>query len=199
MEAFLASTFLVALAEIGDKTQLLSFVLAARLKKPLPIIGGILVATMANHALAGGLGSWVAHWIPTAWLPWITGSVFIAFGLWTLHPDSLDSEPKTHAAGAFVTALIAFFLAEMGDKTQLATIALGAQFSGQLIQVVTGTTLGMMLANVPAVLIGHKLAERLPMKLIRQIAAATFIATGLITIFFSGGATATLAAHSTHS
>ena len=185
MEAFLTSAVLVALAEIGDKTQLLSFVLAARLKKPLPIIAGIFVATIANHALAGAAGSWIAHWIPSHWLPWITGGVFIAFGLWTLHPDSLDDAPKEHRAGVFATTLIAFFLAEMGDKTQLATVALGAQFSGSLVWVVVGTTLGMMLANVPAVLIGHKLAERLPLKLIRYIAAAMFIATGLATIFLS--------------
>ncbi|CAG4883383.1 Putative manganese exporter [Georgfuchsia toluolica] len=186
MEAFLTSAVLVALAEIGDKTQLLSFVLAARLKKPLPIIAGIFAATIANHALAGAAGSWIAHWIPPHWLPRITGGVFIAFGLWTLHPDSLDDDPKESRAGAFVTTLIAFFLAEMGDKTQLATVALGAQFSGSLVWVVVGTTLGMMLANVPAVLIGHKLAERLPLKLIRHIAAAMFIATGLATIFLSG-------------
>ena len=182
MEAFLTSAVLVALAEIGDKTQLLSFVLAARLKKPLPIICGIFVATIANHALAGAAGSWIAHWIPPHWLPWLTGGVFIAFGLWTLHPDSLDDDPKEHRAGAFVTTLIAFFLAEMGDKTQLATVALGAQFSNQLAWVVVGTTLGMMLANVPAVLIGHKLAEHLPMKPIRYVAAAMFIITGLMTI-----------------
>ena len=185
MEAFITSALLVALAEIGDKTQLLSFVLAARLKKPLPIIVGIFVATIANHALAGAAGSWIAHWIPQHWLPWITGGVFIAFGLWTLHPDSLDDDPKEYRAGAFVTTLTAFFLAEMGDKTQLATVALGAEFSGYLFWVVVGTTLGMMLANVPAVLIGHKLAERLPMKLIRYLAAAMFIATGLATIFLS--------------
>jgi putative Ca2+/H+ antiporter (TMEM165/GDT1 family) len=185
MEAFLTSTLLVALAEIGDKIQLLSFVLAARLKKPLPIIAGIFVATIANHTLAGAAGVWIAHWIPQHWLPWIAGGVFIAFGLWTLHPDSLDDDPKEYRAGAFVTALIAFFLAEMGDKTQLATVALAAEFSGYLFWVVVGTTLGMMLANVPAVLIGHQLAERLPMKLIRYLAAAMFIATGLATMFLS--------------
>ena len=185
MEAFLTSTLLVALAEIGDKTQLLSFVLAARLKKPLPIIAGIFAATIANHALAGAAGSWIAHWIPQHWLPWIAGGVFISFGLWTLHPDSLDDDLKEYRSGAFVTTLIAFFLAEMGDKTQLATIALGAEFSSDLVWVVVGTTLGMMLANVPAVLIGHRLAEHLPMKLIRYLAAAMFIATGLATTFLS--------------
>lgn len=185
MDAFLTSAVLVALAEIGDKTQLLSFVLAARLKKPLPIIAGIFTATIVNHTLAGAVGSWIAHWIPPHWLPWITGGVFIAFGLWTLQPDSLANDPREHRAGAFVTTLIAFFLAEMGDKTQLATVALGAQFSNQLVWVVAGTTLGMMLADVPAVLIGHRLAERLPMKMIRYIAAAMFIITGLMTIIIA--------------
>lgn len=182
MEAFLTATVLVAIAEIGDKTQLLSFVLAARLRKPGAIIAGIFVATVLNHALAGTAGVWLATLVPAAWLPWITGLVFIAFGLWTLHPDSLDDDPQMHRAGAFVTTTIAFFVAEMGDKTQLATVALGAQFSGALFAVVLGTTLGMMAANVPAVLIGERLAERLPLTAIRWIAAALFIATGVWTL-----------------
>ena len=182
MEAFLTATLLVAIAEIGDKTQLLSFVLAARLRRPGAIIAGIFVATVLNHALAGSVGVWLASLIAPQWLPWITGVVFIAFGLWSLHPDSLDEAPEMHRAGAFVTTTIAFFLAEMGDKTQFATIALGAQFSGALVAVVFGTTLGMMLANVPAVLIGEKLAERLPLHIIRWIAALLFIATGVVTL-----------------
>jgi putative Ca2+/H+ antiporter (TMEM165/GDT1 family) len=182
MDAFLTATTLVAIAEIGDKTQLLSFVLAARLRKPGAIIAGIFVATVLNHALAGSVGVWLASMIPPNWLSWITGLVFIAFGLWTLHPDSLDDEPKVHRAGAFVTTTIAFFIAEMGDKTQLATIALGAQFSGALGAVVLGTTFGMMLANVPAVIIGEKLAQRLPLDKIRWIAATLFIITGVWTI-----------------
>ena len=182
MEAFLTATVLVAIAEIGDKTQLLSFVLAARLRRPGAIIAGIFVATVLNHALAGSVGVWLAGLIDPKWLPWITGLVFIAFGLWSLHPDSLDEAPEMHRAGAFVTTTIAFFLAEMGDKTQFATIALGAQFSGALIAVVFGTTLGMMLANVPAVLVGEKLAERLPLHIIRWIAALLFIATGVVTL-----------------
>jgi putative Ca2+/H+ antiporter (TMEM165/GDT1 family) len=182
MEAFLTATVLVAIAEIGDKTQLLSFVLAARLRRPWAIIAGIFVATVLNHALAGSVGVWLAGLIDPKWLPWITGVVFIAFGLWSLHPDSLDEAPEMHRAGAFVTTTIAFFLAEMGDKTQFATIALGAQFSGALVAVVFGTTLGMMLANVPAVLIGEKLAERLPLHIIRWIAALLFIATGVVTL-----------------
>jgi putative Ca2+/H+ antiporter (TMEM165/GDT1 family) len=181
-EALLTSTVLVALAEIGDKTQLLSFVLAARLRKPWPIIAGIFVATIANHLLAGSFGVWIASMIAPHWLPWITGAVFVAFGLWTLHPDSLDDDPRMHRAGAFVTALVAFFIAEMGDKTQLATVALAARFDA-LVAVVMGTTVGMMLANVPAVLIGDKLAQKLPLTAIRWIAAAVFILTGIVTMF----------------
>ena len=180
MEAFLTATTLVAIAEIGDKTQLLSFVLAARLRKPLPIIAGIFVATVLNHALAGSVGVWLAQLIPPQWLPWITGSVFVVFGLWALHPDSLDEDPKIHRAGAFITTTIAFFIAEMGDKTQFATMALAAQFQGALVAVVMGTTLGMMLANVPAVIVGERLAKRLPLTAIRWITAAVFIATGVV-------------------
>lgn len=182
MEAFLTSTLLVALAEIGDKTQLLSFVLAARLRKPGAIIAGIFVATLLNHALAGTLGVWLATLISPQVLPWATGLLFIGFGLWALHPDSLDDDPKLHRAGAFVTTTIAFFIAEMGDKTQLATVALGARFD-LLAAVVFGTTLGMLLANVPAVLVGEVLAQKLPMKAIRYTAAGVFIATGFGTMF----------------
>ncbi|MBI3141145.1 MAG: TMEM165/GDT1 family protein [Rhodocyclales bacterium] len=186
MDAFLTSTVLVALAEIGDKTQLLSFVLAARLRKPLAIIAGIAVATLANHLLAGSLGVWVAGLIPPQLLPWLTGLLFVGFGLWTLHPDSLDDDPKLHRAGVFATATIAFFLAEMGDKTQLATVALGARFEA-LAAVVGGTTLGMLLANVPAVLVGEALAQRLPLQAIRIVAALVFIATGGVTILGAPG------------
>lgn len=182
MEAFLTAAALVAVAEIGDKTQLLSFVLAARLRAPIPIIAGIFVATVLNHALAGWIGVLVASAIAQAWLPWIVGGLFIAFGLWALHPDSLDDEPTTHAAGAFVTTTIAFFVAEMGDKTQFATMALAARFSSSLLAVVMGTTLGMMLANVPAVLIGERLAARLPLRAMRWIAASLFMATGVASI-----------------
>lgn len=186
MDAFLTSTTLVALAEIGDKTQLLSFVLAARLRRPVAIILGILVATLANHALAGSLGVFGARLLPPGVLPWITGLLFIGFGLWALHPDALDDDPKLHRAGAFVTALIAFFIAEMGDKTQLATVALGARFDA-LVWVVLGTTLGMMIANIPAVLIGEALAHKLPLKLLRWIAAAVFVVTGVATILGAPG------------
>ena len=189
MEAFLTSTALVALAEIGDKTQLLSFVLAARLRKPWAIIAGIFVATILNHALAGSVGVWVAQFIPAAWLPWIVGIVFIAFGLWTLKPDTLDDDEApgaVHPAGAFVTTTIAFFIAEMGDKTQLATVALAARFDA-LAWVVLGTTIGMMIANVPAVLLGEGLARRLPLTVIRWIAAGVFVLTGVVTM--AGAAT----------
>jgi Ca2+/H+ antiporter, TMEM165/GDT1 family len=182
LEALLTSIFLVAIAEIGDKTQLLSFVLAARLRKPWPIIGGILLATLANHALAGWAGSLLAGWVPPTTLAWIVGLSFIVFGLWALHPDSLDDSPRMHKAGAFVTAFVAFFLAEMGDKTQFATVALAARFDS-LAPVVIGTTIGMMLANVPAVWIGEKLALKIPMKAVRIVAAALFMAVGALTLW----------------
>lgn len=181
MQALLTSTALVALAEIGDKTQLLSFVLSARLRKPWPILGGILVATLANHALAGSLGNWIATMVPKTTLLIGVGLLFIGFGFWALHPDSLDGDPRIHRAGAFVTALIAFFIAEMGDKTQLATVALAARFDS-LTQVVLGTTLGMMIANAPAVWLGDKLAERIPMRAVRITAAVLFIGFGVLTL-----------------
>jgi putative Ca2+/H+ antiporter (TMEM165/GDT1 family) len=178
MEAFLTSAVLVALAEIGDKTQLLSFVLAARCASRARSSSASFVATLLNHALAGSVGVWLARPDSDPVLPWATGLLFVGFGLWTLHPDSLDDDPKLHRAGAFVTATIAFFIAEMGDKTQLATVALGARFD-MLAAVVLGTTLGMLIANIPAVLVGEALAQKLPMKAIRHAAAAVFIATGL--------------------
>ena len=181
MEAFLTSTLLVAVAEIGDKTQLLSFVLAARLRQPWAIIAGILVATLANHALAGSVGAWLAYLAGPGVMLWVTGLLFIGFGLWALHPDALNDDPKIHRAGAFVTTLIAFFLAEMGDKTQFATVALAARFDS-LTAVVLGTTLGMMLANVPAVMVGERLARRLPLNAIRLTAAGLFILTGVLTL-----------------
>ena len=180
-DALVTSTVLVAVAEIGDKTQLLSFVLAARLKRPAAIICGIFVATLVNHALAAELGKLAGNMLTPGILKWVTGALFIAFGLWALRPDTLDDDVKLHPAGAFVTACVAFFLAEMGDKTQLATVALGARFDS-LVQVVSGTTLGMMVANVPAVLIGAQLAEKLPLRAVRYAAAALFVATGLWTL-----------------
>jgi len=182
LEALLTSTFLVAVAEIGDKTQLLSFVLAARLRKPWPIIAGILVATLANHALAGWAGRLLAGLVPGTPLTLLVGLSFIAFGLWALHPDALDGSPAVLKAGAFVTAFVAFFLAEMGDKTQFATVVLAARFDA-LAQVIVGTTLGMMFANVPAVWIGDRLAQQIPMKAVRILAATLFILVGVLTLW----------------
>jgi putative Ca2+/H+ antiporter (TMEM165/GDT1 family) len=181
LEAFVVSTGLVALAEMGDKTQLLSFVLAARLRKPWPIIAGILVATLLNHALAGGIGYLLAGWISRKALLWITGLAFIGFGLWTLHPDSLGDDVKLHKGSAFVTTVIAFFIAEMGDKTQFTTLALAARFQAP-VEVIMGTTFGMLLADIPAVWLGGKLAQRVPMTALRIVAAALFVAVGAVTL-----------------
>ena len=188
MEALLTSIFLVAVSEIGDKTQLLSFVLAARLRKPWPIIGGILLATLVNHSLAGWVGMLLVKWIAPATLGLIVGLSFIGFGLWALHPDSLDGSPRLRQGGAFVTAFVAFFLAEMGDKTQFATVALAARFDS-LVLVVIGTTIGMMLADVPAVWIGDKLALKIPMKAVRIVAAALFMVVGALTLWSALGRT----------
>jgi putative Ca2+/H+ antiporter (TMEM165/GDT1 family) len=185
MDALLTSTLLVAIAEIGDKTQLLSFALTARLREPRAIILGILVATLANHALAATAGVWLAGLISPQTLRYGAAALFCIFGLWMLIPDKLDHEPATHAAGAFVTALIAFFIAEMGDKTQLATVALAARYQS-LAMVVAGTTLGMMIANIPAVLIGEKLAARIPLALTRRLAAALFVLTGVASLLDLG-------------
>lgn len=179
MDAFLIATGIVALAEIGDKTQLLSFLLAARFKKPWPIIFGILVSTLANHAMAGAVGSWITTLLGPDLLRWVLGISFIAMAGWMLIPDKLDdTETGSSRFGVFGTTLIAFFLAEMGDKTQVATIALAAQYTN-LFAVVAGTTLGMMIANVPAVLVGDKLAAKMPVKLVHAIAAAIFAALGI--------------------
>ena len=183
LTAFATSTVLVAAAEIGDKTQLLSFALAARYRKPWTIVAAILVATLANHALAGSLGVLIAHWLAPRTAALIVGFGFFAFGVWALVPDKLDEAPKKHG-GVFMTTLIAFFIAEMGDKTQLATIALGARFAS-IYAVVIGTTFGMMLANVPAVLIGHRLADRWPLHLMRWTAATLFFLTGVLTLVFA--------------
>ncbi len=180
MEAFLTSTLLVALAEIGDKTQLLSFLLAAKLRRPYPIIAGIFCATLLNHALAASVGVWVANLIPAQALNWVVGLSFIGFGLWALKPDTLDYDPRIFG-GVFVTTLVAFFLAEMADKTQFATVALAAHYDA-LMLVVLGTTLGMMLANVPAVLLGEALAHRINTQAIRWFAAASFVLMGLWTL-----------------
>jgi putative Ca2+/H+ antiporter (TMEM165/GDT1 family) len=188
LEALLISTGIVALAEIGDKTQLLALVLAAKYRKPVPIILGILVATLANHALAGAVGAWISATIGPVIMRWVLGVSFIAMAIWTLIPDKLDeeTEPKPPRFGIFGATVIAFFLLEMGDKTQIATIALAAKYSS-LTMVVAGTTLGMMLANVPAVLLGEVAARKLPMKLVHGIAAAIFFVLGVTVLAGYGG------------
>lgn len=170
------STGTVALAEIGDKTQLLALLLAARFRKPWPIVAGILVATLLNHALAGWLGTLVAQWLQPEVLRWVVAASFLAVALWTLKPDKLDdAESGIPAQGAFIATTVAFFIAEIGDKTQVATVLLAAKYS-PLWEVVVGTTLGMLLANVPVVLLGSKLADRLPLKAARYTAAVLFLA-----------------------
>jgi len=179
MEAFLISTGVVALAEIGDKTQLLALVLAAKFRRPVPIILGILVATLVNHALAGAAGAWIAAVVGPTAMRWILGLSFIAMAAWTMVPDKYEEEQERPPRfGVFGTTLVAFFLVEMGDKTQIATVALAAKYSS-LAGVVAGTTLGMMIANVPAVLLGEAAARRLPMRVVHGIAAAIFLVLGL--------------------
>lgn len=186
MEAFLVSTGVVALAEIGDKTQLLAFILAAKFRKPVPIILGILIATLVNHGFAGALGSFITSLVGPETLRWVLGLSFIAMAVWTMVPDKFD-EKDAHLAkfGVFGTTLIAFFLAEMGDKTQIATVALAAEYHA-LVAVVAGTTAGMMLANVPAVLLGDRIAHKIPVRVVHAIAAAIFAGLGLATLFGAG-------------
>jgi len=186
MEAFLISTGIVALAEIGDKTQLLAFILAAKFRKPWPIIWGILIATIANHGFAGALGAWITTLMGPETLRWVLGISFLAMAVWTLIPDEFDEEDaKLARFGVFGTTLVAFFLAEMGDKTQVATVALAAQYQS-LLAVVAGTTFGMMLANVPAVIMGDRIAEKMPVKLVHRIAAAIFAVLGVATLMGAG-------------
>ena len=183
MEALFISTGVVALAEIGDKTQLLAFILAARFRKPLPIVAGILVATLVNHGLAGALGAWITSVVSPEVLRWVLGASFVGMAVWTLIPDKIEEEETQVAKrlGVFGATLITFFLAEMGDKTQLATIALAAHYAAPVI-VVIGTTLGMLIADVPAVFVGNRFAAKIPMKLVHSIAAAIFAAMGLLTL-----------------
>ncbi|BDX19235.1 MAG: hypothetical protein CMK85_08205 [Pseudomonadales bacterium] len=180
MEAFFVSSGIVTLAEIGDKTQLLALLLAARFRRPWPIIWGILVATVANHAMAGAIGQLVADYLNDTWQHAILAVSFLAVAAWTLIPDKLDEDdaPPVGRYGAFVATVIAFFLAEMGDKTQIATVVLAAQFDAY-VWVVLGTTVGMLLANVPVVILGNVAAERLPLTLIRRITALAFLLLGL--------------------
>jgi len=186
MEAFLVSTGIVALAEIGDKTQLLAFILAAKFRKPWPIVAGILVATIANHAFAGALGTWITSLVSPETMRWVLGLSFIGMAIWTLIPDKFDEDDaKLARFGVFGTTLLAFFLAEMGDKTQIATVALAAQYQA-FFAVVAGTTFGMMLANVPAVLLGDRIAQRMPVRLVHTIAAGIFAMLGVATLLGAG-------------
>ena len=187
MEAFLISTGIVALAEMGDKTQLLSLVLAARFRKPWPIVLGIFVATLANHALAGAVGSWVTTVLGPDVLRWVLGASFIAMAVWMLIPDKLDDDEADGKPrwGVFGTTVVAFFLAEMGDKTQIATVALAAQYQ-QWAAVVAGTTLGMMIANAPVVWFGDRMVKKVPIRVVHLISALIFAVLGVLAIMGVG-------------
>ena len=188
MEAFLVSTGVVALGEMGDKTQLLAILLAARFRQPAPIVLGILVATLANHALAGAVGQWVAEAMGPDWLRWIIGGSFLAMAVWMLIPDQIDAAgvgAQGLRLGVFGTTVVAFFLAEMGDKTQIATVALAARYDA-FVAVVAGTTLGMMLANVPAVYLGDRISKKVSMALVHGVSALIFAVLGLLTLFNVG-------------
>jgi putative Ca2+/H+ antiporter (TMEM165/GDT1 family) len=181
MEAFLLSTGIVALAEMGDKTQLLSLLLAARFRRPWPIVLGILVATLANHALAAAFGAWITTALGPQTLRWTLGGAFMAMGAWMLIPDKIDANEvhrRPPRFGVFGTTVIAFFLAEMGDKTQIATVMLAAQ-SSLWAAVVAGTTLGMLVANAPVVWLGERITRRVPIRLVHRISALVFLALGL--------------------
>ena len=188
MEAFLVSTGVVALGEMGDKTQLLAIVLAATFRRPWPIVAGIFVATILNHAAAGAVGNWVAQALGPDILRWVIGVSFIAMAGWMLIPDKIDEDAMQDRSrfGVFGATAIAFFLAEMGDKTQIATVALAARYTAEIVQVVIGTTFGMMLANVPAVFLGEKIAQKVSMKVVHSIAAAIFGVLGVLTLFNVG-------------
>ncbi|MFN9749351.1 MAG: TMEM165/GDT1 family protein [Burkholderiales bacterium] len=187
MESLFVSMGVVALAEIGDKTQLLAFILAARFKKPVPIILGILAATLVNHGLAGALGAWITSSVSPEILRWVLGASFIGMAIWTMIPDKIEEEETQVAKrfGVFGATLITFFLAEMGDKTQIATVAMAAHYAAPLM-VVIGTTLGMLIADVPAVFVGDKLASKIPMKLVHSIAAGIFAVLGVATLLGAG-------------
>ena len=184
MESLFVSTGVVALAEIGDKTQLLAFLLAARFKKPVPIILGILLATLFNHGLAGALGAWITHMVSPEVLRWVLGLSFIGMAVWTMIPDKIEEEESEIANrfGVFGATLITFFLAEMGDKTQIATVMLAARFDS-LIAVTAGTTAGMMLTNVPAVLLGEKAVTFVPIEWVHRFSAAIFALMGLLILW----------------
>jgi putative Ca2+/H+ antiporter (TMEM165/GDT1 family) len=183
VETFLISTGVVALAEMGDKTQLLAFILAARFQKPIPIILGILGATLFNHGLAGAAGAWISSAVDPAILRWALSASFLGMAIWTLIPDKIDDDETQIASqmGVFGATLVSFFLAEMGDKTQIATVALAAHFENPLF-VIAGTTAGMMIADVPAVFVGNKFAEKISMTLVHRIAAGIFAVLGILTL-----------------
>jgi len=183
MQAFLVSTGIVALAEMGDKTQLLSLVLAARFRKPWPIVLGIFVATLFNHALAGALGSWVTNALGPDVLRWVLGGSFIAMAIWMLIPDKIDEDEAggTPKFGVFGATVIAFFLAEMGDKTQVATVMLAAEYN-TWAAVVAGTTLGMILANAPVVWFGDRIMRRVPIRSVHAVGAVVFLVLGVLAI-----------------
>jgi putative Ca2+/H+ antiporter (TMEM165/GDT1 family) len=186
MDAFLVSTGIVALAEIGDKTQLLAFLLAARFRRPLPIVLGIFVATIFNHAFAAAVGALVSELLGPNTMRWVLGLSFLGMAAWILVPDEIDAEETSLARhGVFLTTLIAFFVAEMGDKTQVATVALAARYES-MAAVVAGTTFGMMLANVPAVYFGERIANRVPVRLVHGIAALIFAVLGIATLLGAG-------------
>ncbi len=186
MEAFLISTGIVALAEMGDKTQLLAFLLAAQFRRPVPIVLGIFTATIFNHAFAGAVGSLITGLLGPDILRWVLGLSFIAMAGWMMVPDEIDEDEQPAAKyGVFAATVVAFFLAEMGDKTQIATVALAARFDS-LAAVVAGTTFGMMLANVPAVYLGKGVANRIPLKLVHGVAALIFAALGVATLLGAG-------------
>ena len=187
MEAFLVSTGVVALAEMGDKTQLLAFLLAARFKKPWPIIAGIFAATAVNHGIAGALGAWITTTVSPQVMRWVLGVSFVGMAIWTLVPDEIEKDEARigQRLGIFGATLVTFFLAEMGDKTQLATVAMAAHYRSPLL-VVIGTTLGMLIADVPAVFVGEKLAARIPMKPVHAVAAAIFALLGVATLLGAG-------------
>jgi Ca2+/H+ antiporter, TMEM165/GDT1 family len=188
MEAFLVSTGIVALAEMGDKTQLLALVLAARFKKPWPIVIGIFVATVANHAMAGALGAWVTTVVSPQTLRWLLGASFLLMAVWMLIPDKLedDADRKAPRLGVFATTVVVFFLAEMGDKTQIATVMLAAKYEAYAA-VVAGTTLGMMLANAPVVWLGERITRLVPLRIVHIVSALVFAALGVLAFVVTPG------------
>lgn len=187
MEAFLNSFLLVFAGEMGDKTQLLSLVLVTRFKKPWTILLGVFIATVLNHALASWSGAWVASIVEPRTMSWILAVIFFAFGLWILVPDKEEELKNSSSRGVLFTTIVAFFLAEMGDKTQIATVALSAKYMEDFVWVIAGTTVGMMLANVPAVYLGNHFAQKLPIRWIHAIAASIFAAIGFFILFGKTG------------